>query len=127
VAAARKVRETDPVLPLLDDCLRRADSASDSELRERLASLLAFTHQFDRGINAVVRSDSAAVAHLFEVLDRLDDATLDRLVAALVPMPADELARAATSVASMRSQFLRRLIRLASQPGIARLLAGIGR
>lgn len=127
VAAARKVRETDPVLPLLDDCLRRAHSANAGELRERVASLLAFTHKFDRGINAVVRSDSAAVAHLFEVMDRLDDATLDRLVAALVPVPADELARAAASVASMRPQLFRRLVRLASQPGIARLLAGMAR
>lgn len=125
VVAARKVRETDPVMPLLDECLRRADATGDSDLRDRVASLLAFTHQFDRGINAVVRSESAAAAHLFSVLDRLDDATLDRLVAALVPVPADELALAAANLASMRPQLLRRMIRLANQPGIARLLARI--
>jgi DNA-binding transcriptional regulator GbsR (MarR family) len=126
VVAARKARETDPVLPLLDACLRRADAAGDSHLRDRVASLLAFTHQFDRGINAVVRSDSAALAHLLSVLDRLDDATLDRLVAALAPVPPDELAQAARSAAAMRPGLLRRLIRLAGQPGIARILGSVG-
>ena len=68
VAGARKERETDPVLPLLDSCLRQAQGIGDGALRERLSSLLAFTHQFDRGVAAVVAADPRAMAHLFGVL-----------------------------------------------------------
>jgi DNA-binding transcriptional regulator GbsR (MarR family) len=122
VSGARKERETDPVLPLLDDCLRRAKAIGDEELRARVASLLAFTHQFDRGVGAVVRSDSRAIGHLFAVLDRLDDASLDRLLAALAAVPEDDLTRAAATLASMRPTLLRRLIELIGQPGLGRLL-----
>ena len=122
VAGARKVRETDPVLPLLDACLRRAEGAEAPELVDRLRSLLSFIHEFDRGVDAVVRSDSAAIAHLFGVLGRLDDATLDRLLAALAEVPEGELARSATVLAQMRPALLRRFIGLAAQPGLARLL-----
>jgi len=50
------------------------------------------------------------------------DATLDRLVEALAGVPEGELAKAATTVATMRPQLLRRLVRLAGQPGLARVL-----
>lgn len=122
VAGARKRRETDPVLPLLDHCLLRAERAGDAQLRDRVASLLAFTHQFDRGVTAVVRSDATAIAHLFAVLSRLDDAALDGLLSALAAIPEDELASVAMSVGRMRPTILRRLLRLASQPSIERLL-----
>lgn len=122
VAGARKERETDPLLPLLDECLLRAEDAADPQLSERVASLLAFIHQFDRGVGAVVRSDSSAIAHLFGVIGRLDDSTLERLLSALAAMPKNELATAATSLARMRPSLLRRLLKLAAQPGLARLL-----
>jgi DNA-binding transcriptional regulator GbsR (MarR family) len=123
VAAVRKERETDPVLPLLDECLRRAAATGDAALQERAASLLSFTHLFNRGIGAVVRTDAAVIAHLFGVLGRLDDATVDRLRVALAAVPEQELAKAATTLASMRPQVLRRFVGLAGQPGIARVLA----
>jgi hypothetical protein len=84
---------------LLDECLRRAHESDDTQLRERLASLLSFTRQFDRGVGAVVASDSSVIAHLFDVLGRLDDATLERLLDALAAMPQNELANAAGSLA----------------------------
>src|SRR5439155_17317436 len=56
VAEVRKERETDPILTLLDECLRRANAAGDAPLLERVDSLVAFTHLFDRGIGAVVRT-----------------------------------------------------------------------
>lgn len=126
VAGSRKERETDPVLPLLEECVRRAEAAGDDALRERIASLVTFTHQFDRGVGVVVRSDATTIAHLFGVLARLDDATLERLLAAFAAVPEDDLAKAAERVASMRSPLLRRLLRLAGQPGIGRLLDRIG-
>jgi DNA-binding transcriptional regulator GbsR (MarR family) len=125
VAAARKERETDPLLPLLDECLRRTQAVGDEGLHRRVASLLSFTHQFDRGVGAVVRTDAATIAHLFAVLDRVDDATLERLSTALAAIPEQELAAAATSLAKMRPQLLRRLVGVAGQRGIARLLRSI--
>lgn len=122
VAGARKERETDPVLPLLDECLRRATAEGDEELAARVASLLAFTHQFDRAAAAVVRTDSASTGRLFAALNQLDEPTLARLFGALASVPEDELAAAARSVATMRPQILRTLVRLASRPRIGKLL-----
>jgi DNA-binding transcriptional regulator GbsR (MarR family) len=126
VAEARKARETDPVVPLLDECLRRAKEERATELSNRLASLVKFVHDFDRGVGAVVRSDSATIAHLFGVLGRLDDRTLDRLVTAIADIPQDDLVKAAKTVAGMRASLLRRLIGLAGQPGLVRILSSLG-
>jgi hypothetical protein len=52
----------------------------------------------------------------------VDDAALQRLLAALAAVPEDELAKAATDLASMRPQMLRRLIQLAAHPGVAAFL-----
>jgi len=127
VAAARKERETDPLLPILEECLRRAQEAEatgpeGAELRTRISVLLDFVHDFDRGVGAVVRTDAAVIARVFGVLSRLDDDTLDRLIAALGELDEEELARAATAVARLRPSLRRRLLSLVSQPGVARLL-----
>jgi hypothetical protein len=83
---------------------------------------LAFTHQFDRGVGTVVRSDAAAIAHLFAVLDRVDDDAITKLLDTVLAIPVDELAQAANSLSRMRPSLMRRLAKLASQPGLARLL-----
>jgi hypothetical protein len=70
VAEARKVRETDPVRPVLSDCLRQATDAAEAaphdaelaELRARLEELTAFVDAFDAGIAAVVRTEAPALA-----------------------------------------------------------------
>jgi DNA-binding transcriptional regulator GbsR (MarR family) len=125
VAKARKERETDPVLPLLDGCVQRAQALGAADLVTRMQSLLSFVHQFDRGVTAVTKSDSTALAHLFAVLGRLDDTTIERLLAALAAVPEEELARSARVLAGMRPTLLRRFIGLAAQPGLARLLGGV--
>ncbi|CAN5799224.1 hypothetical protein BH24CHL6_BH24CHL6_10600 [soil metagenome] len=122
VAAVRKERETDPVLPLLDECRTRARSVAADDLLGRLDALVEFVHLFDRGIGAVVGTDSAALAHLFAVLGRLDEATLQRLMAKLAAMPEEDLAAAARSVSRLPTGTLHRLLRLAAQPGVTRLL-----
>jgi len=101
VAEARKLRETDPVLPLLDEGLRRAEAAGADELRERIGSLVTFVRRFDHAVEAVVEAAAAAFGHLFDVLADLDPATVGRLLDALEDVPADELARAATSLSRM--------------------------
>ncbi len=123
VSAARKARETDPVLPLLAECRRRADEVGERELSGRIAALLEFTHRFDRAVTAVVTADADAIAHLFGVLGRLDEATLARLLTALAEVPEEDLARAGRTLAGMRPVLLRRFVRAAGQPGLARLLA----
>lgn len=123
VAAVRKERETDPVLPLLDECRNRAQRANTPDLLARLDELVTFVHLFDRGIAAVVRTDSAALARLFAVLGRLDEKTVDHLMTGLAALPEEELAAAAESAARLNVITLRRLVRLIGQPALGRLLA----
>lgn len=124
VAAVRKERETDPVLPLLDECRARAEAVGADGLVERLDGLVGFVHLFDRGIGAVVRTHEADLTRLFGVLGRLDEATLDRLIERLASLPEDELAAAARTIAGLPPGTLRRLLAVAGQPAVARLLGG---
>ncbi|MGH2483275.1 MAG: GbsR/MarR family transcriptional regulator [Candidatus Limnocylindria bacterium] len=124
VAGARKERETDPVLPLLEECQRRAREVASGDLSRRLDSLVDFMNKFDRGIGVIVRANPTALAHLFGVLGRMDSATVDRLMEALARVPEEELAKAGATLARMRPELLRGFIGLASQRGIARLLRG---
>jgi DNA-binding transcriptional regulator GbsR (MarR family) len=123
VAAARKVRETDPVLPLLEDCDRRAALLQDPELSQRIGGLLEFVHQFDGGIDAVVRTDAHAIARLFAVLDRLSPEHQDRLLRLIVAIPEDELVRAAQTLSGMSPGMVRGFVALASAPGLGRLVS----
>lgn len=127
VAAVRKERETDPVLPLLEECQQRAAATGAVELRQRLDELVVFVHLFDRGIATIVRTSSAELKTLFGVLGRLDDRTLSRLVALLASVPEDELAASAKSISRLSPGLARRMLRLAAQPAVARLLGERGR
>lgn len=122
VAEARKARETDPVLPLLDDCLRRADDAGASELRERISALVGFVHQFDHAVDVVVGAKAASLEHLFSVLAELDDETAARLLATLAEVPADDLARAADALSRMSPRLVRRVIALVGHPRVGQLV-----
>lgn len=124
VAAARKRRETDPVLPLLDECLTRARASGADQLHGRLVALLEFVHEFDRGLDVIVGSKAATIEHLFGVIGQADPAALSRLLRALADIPEEELTRAVKTLAAMCPQLLRRFIGLAGQPAIARLLTG---
>ena len=126
VAGSRKARETDPTLPLLDECLRRADTTGDDVLKAKIGSLVAFVRDVDRGCGAVGASDGPTRAHLFGVLRRLDDATLDRLLATLGALPESELATGLDRMASLSPATLRRLLRVAASPGVVRMLDRLG-
>ncbi len=128
VAASRLERETEPVVPLVDACLERAraSAAQDPALTARLTALAGFAHDFDRSMRAVVNAHASAIGRLAGVLARLDDETAARLLGSLAEVSEDELAAAADKVAGMRPAVLRRLLRLAAHPGVARLLVRLG-
>lgn len=130
VAGARKEREADPVIAVIEQCLAAADEEAASDpgvaiVRDRLASLLVFVRQFERALAAIVRSDPAALARLFAVLGRLDERSLDRLLAATAELPEEELADAAATLAELPPAALRRVVALAAQPGVARLVGSL--
>ena len=130
VAVARKQRETDPVMPVIERCTLQAREAAaqagaDDELGrlgDRLASLLDFVRQFDRGVEFFVRGDARAIEKLFGTLDRLEPETVDRLWSLVGDLDADDLVRALEALARLPSSAARRLIGLADQPVLQKLI-----
>jgi DNA-binding transcriptional regulator GbsR (MarR family) len=129
VASARKERETDPVMPVLDRCValasRAAADGSDPEttaLHDQLAELRHFVRLFDTGVATFVRGEPAAIARVFETLDRLDRRTVDRLWSLVNALEPAEMTAALTALAKLPPAATRRLIALADQPALRRLL-----
>jgi DNA-binding transcriptional regulator GbsR (MarR family) len=130
VAKARKERETDPVLPLIERCVKLARQGadrdgSDAELANlslRLDDLLRFVRLFDRGVGLIVEADPAITAKLFTLLGELDDATIRRLFELAGALSADELTAALRALARLSPRAVRRLIALAGTPGLTRLI-----
>ena len=129
VAAARKQRETDPVVPVIARCATQAREAAaggaDPEvarLGERLDALLDFVHRFDRGVEAFVRGDARSIEGLFAALDRLDPATVERLWAMLGELGPDDMARALEALSKLPPAAARRLVALADQPVLQKLI-----
>ncbi|CAN5721817.1 hypothetical protein BH24CHL5_BH24CHL5_09480 [soil metagenome] len=126
VIEARKEREGDPVIAILEQCLIEArgveDGADAQDLRQRLESLLDFVGQFDHALAAVVRADTEALRRLFAVLDQHEDETLDRMLHTLAEVPEEELAALVKMMARMPPGNVRRLLKLAGQPAVGRLL-----
>ena len=129
VAKARKERETDPVLPVIERCVSqardaatRADDPELAELGDRFAALLDFVRRFDHGVEIFVRGDARAIEDVFEVLIRLDDLTVERLWTLVADLGPDELIRAITALSSLQPAAARRLIALADQPVLQKLI-----
>lgn len=130
VAAARKQRETDPVMPIIERCVRQANAAAaenteDDELArlgERLGGLLAFVRSFDRGVEFFVRGDARAIEGVFATLDRLDDETVERLWRLVGELGTDDLGRAIDALSRLPTPAARRLIALADQPILQKLI-----
>ncbi len=130
VAVARKQRETDPVMPVIERCTEQAREAAalagaDEELTrlgDRLTSLLTFVRQFDRGVEFFVRGDARAIEKLFGTLDRLEPETVDRLWSLVGELEADDLVRALDALSKLPPSAARRLIGLADQPVLQKLI-----
>jgi DNA-binding transcriptional regulator GbsR (MarR family) len=122
VAAARRERETVPVIPAIERCVALAAGASggDAELADlahRLRGLLRFAQLFDRGVADVVRADPRAIERLFEVVGRLDEATVERLWHLIEASSADEIAAALRALSRMPPAAAHRLMGLARLAG----------
>jgi DNA-binding transcriptional regulator GbsR (MarR family) len=129
VAAARKQRETDPVVPVIERCATQARQAAagdaDPELTrlgERLDALLDFVHRFDRGVEVFVRGDARSIEGLFAALDRLEPDTVERLWAMLGELGPDDMARALEALSKLPPAAARRLVALADQPVLQKLI-----
>lgn len=130
VAAARKVRETDPVVPVIARCADEARAAAaaaadDDELArlgDRLAALLEFVRRFDQGVEVFVGGDARAIEGLFKALERLDAATVERLWSLLDELGPEQIARALEALGKLPPPAARRLIGLADQPVLQRLI-----
>ena len=126
VATARKERETEPVVPVIERCVALAAAGGDdpelADLRQRLAGLLEFVQRFDRGVGMVVAGPASSIERLFATLDRIDDATTERLWALVGELSPEELAGALEALASLPTPATRRLIALADQPVLRKLL-----
>jgi DNA-binding transcriptional regulator GbsR (MarR family) len=130
VAAARKRRETDPLLPVIAGCADQAREAAARDsgdlemamLGDRLAGLLQFVRRFDRGVELFVRGDARAIEGLFAAIDRVDPATADRLWTILGELGTDDIVRALESLAKLPPSSVRRLVTLADQPVLKKLI-----
>lgn len=129
VAQARKERETDPVVPVLDRCVqaaaREARASHDpelAELAERLEGLGTFVRLFDRGVGVIVDGSPEATETLFALIGEVEPAALPRLLELVGTLPPRELARALTTLSRLSPRAARRLLSLAAQPALARLV-----
>ncbi len=130
VAVARKQRETDPVMPVIERCTEQAREAAElagaddelTRLGDRLASLIDFVRQFDRGVEFFVRGDARAIEKLFGTLDRLEPETVDRLWSLVGELEMDDIGRALEALAKLPPSAARRLIGLADQPVLQKLI-----
>ncbi len=126
VAAARRERETDPVIPVIERCVALASAAGDdpeaADLHRRLAGLLQFVRRFDRGVEVFVSGEPESIARVFAALDELDDETTGRLWTMVGELEPHELATALTTLAKLPPSAVRRLIAIAEQPALRRLL-----
>ncbi len=126
VIAARKEREGDPVIAILETCLVdagkvRADTDA-SDLQSRLSLLLGFVREFDSGLSAIVRARTDVIRNLFEALAKQEPKDLDRLLANIAEVPETELVDALKTMSRMSPTNLRRLLKLAGQPAVAKVL-----
>jgi DNA-binding transcriptional regulator GbsR (MarR family) len=128
VAAGRRERETAPVLPVIERCAREAHTAASSgdremaRLGERLDALLEFVRRFEHGVETFVRGDARAIEGLFAALAALQPATADRLWALLGELGPDEIGRALDSLSRLSPAAARRLVSLADQPMLQKLI-----
>ena len=116
VARARRERETAPVIPAIERCVELAEAAGDSaeveDLARRLRGLLRFVRLFDRGVGDVVSAGPRQIERLFELIGRVDDATIERLWRLLDAMPIEDVVDGVHAVSRLSPKSARRMLGL---------------
>ena len=113
------MREADPLRPLVQRCLDLAEEAAreapdDPEvvrLRAWLEDLLGFMRLFDRAVSLLARAETDQIATGFNVLARMSDGSIDRLLELFGSLPEDDLAATLEAVSRV-------------SPGVARKILG---
>ncbi len=127
VAEQRKVREADPLRPLVQECLDLAAQASQNlpddpevvRLRAWLEDLLGFMRLFDRAVSLLARAETTQIATGFNVLARMSDGTIDRLLELFGSLPEDDLAATLEAVSRVSPNVGRKILSAANR--LARL------
>ena len=123
VAAQRKEREADPLVPRIETCLALASEAvvaspTDIEalrLRDWMTELLGFLRLFERAVGVLARAESTEIARGFSVLARIPDESLDRLLRLLASLPEDDLAATIDAVSRVSPTVARRVLSAAEK------------
>jgi hypothetical protein len=78
--------------------------------------------RFDRGVEVFVTGDARSIEGLFAALDRLEPETVERLWRLLGELGPDDMARALDALGKLPPAATRRLIALADQPVLHKLI-----
>jgi DNA-binding transcriptional regulator GbsR (MarR family) len=93
-----------------------------TRLGERLDALLEFVGRFEHGVETFVRGDARAIEGLFAALAALEPATADRLWALLGALGPNDIGKALDSLSRLSPTAARRLVKLADQPVLQKLI-----
>jgi DNA-binding transcriptional regulator GbsR (MarR family) len=123
IAEARKARESDPIIPMIERCLAQADDVAQTapgdpevaELRTWLTEFLGFVRLFDRAVGLVGRAETTEIARGFAVLAHLTDDTLDRLLRLFATLPERELVDTIEAVSRVSPTVARRVLQTAGR------------
>jgi DNA-binding transcriptional regulator GbsR (MarR family) len=122
IVAQRKSREGDPIVELLERTVADADVAAAAhpddpdlrELREWLATFLAFVRLFDRAIGLVPRLEPQELERVLILLDRVPDDSVLRLVHLLDSLDDDDVMALVDSLSHLSPAAARRATKLMS-------------
>jgi hypothetical protein len=92
-----------------------------ARLRAWLEDLLGFMRLFDRAVSLLARAETAQIATGFNVLARMSDGTIDRLLELFGSLPEDDLAATLEAVSRVSPSVGRKIL------GAANRLARLGR
>lgn len=129
VVAARKVREGDPILDVLERTAREVVAASAASpddrdlvaLREWISTFLVFVRLFDRAVGLVPRLEPRELERVLRLLGEVPDDTIVRLVTLLDGLPDGEVLDLVEALSRLSPAATRRATRLMS--GVVRTVA----
>jgi hypothetical protein len=122
VVAARKLREGDPIISVLERTAAEARTAADADPEDReliglwewLSTFLVFVRFFDRAVGLVPRLEPRELERALRLLGEVDDDTVMRLVRLLAALPDDDVLDLVSAVSRLSPTAARRATKLMS-------------